>query len=279
MSKSKAYPFPILSPSDMYYKDSIEYKAKIRLTGRDSILLEHSLSGDSFVSEQLKEGRANFACVVTLTDTLYRHVFAARDCRQKEFTQEIDFSECNSNGRYSPWFKPIIVSFEDIRGTVDDSYGMHEIWLDRTIEMPEGSILAFTHWYRIGGTMDSILVFEPSPDLQYGELQVTPDTSDGFRFRVQVEKGFLDTLRRRSSKDPRIRNISVYALSAGFRILREEFKDTGWKEHKNLEILASQLDKRNMLLWDDEDFSPEKAATMMYPLILTDFDEKHEDDD
>ena len=138
--------------------------------------------------------------------------------------------------------------------------------------MPEGAIIAFAEEKRIDIAMDGILFFEDDPQLADGALHVEADTGSGFYFRAHLSRRSMSAFCNVPQENPEHRNISVFALSAGLHILKDNLGESNWREYTNLKNLAGRLNRRELPLWDSKEFSPERVATAMYPLKFASYD-------
>lgn len=285
MSEAKAFPHPVLSPSSLDYRSDIEYKAEVN-RGRDSVdtvHVRHTLTGNSLIARAIKEGQATFACVVSLPSTMYRRLFYAdsNDSKELEHSQPINFSESGNEGNATPMFWPLILHEKGFAKSVEEHDGLSKFWKDQKINVAKGAIVAFDQWQRFGGDMGGILEIvsdEHDKQMEKGEIRVEASVVGEFRFLVHVNPGFYTELYDLPPTDPHRRNVLIHALGAGFGILQREYPN-GEDEHVNLEIVAKRLQEVDAGHWGDTDFSPEYAATRLYPHILgSQFDEEDDED-
>lgn len=265
MSEVKSFPFPVLSPDNIDYTEDIKYTASTKkMSNGNAVCVRHHLVGDSLISRALCNGEAVFACVVSLPSTMYRCI-AISDSNELEQRQEIDYSDSGYGSEISaaesPMFRPIILAKSRI--TESSGAGLSSLWSNKPIEIPDGAIIAYNDWERFEGDEGGLLIVEKDNELPEGAMRVEGDTEGGFRFHVKVGGDtFFDKLKEGISFHRR--SILTHALSAAFQILNKSHKES-WHEYINLRLVANKLSRENAGHWEDDDFSPELAATILYP--------------
>ena len=283
MPEIKSFPFPVLSPDSVDYDDGMEYSAKIvRTPGTNTVRVRHTLVGESLVSHLLREGTATFACIVSVPTTMYRRIFAA-DSRAQDCQQEVDYSESghgdDTDAVESPMFRPVILAKEAITKKAEEGAGLGELWAGSTIEIPDGAIIAFDDWARFGGEGGGLLIIERSADLANGQIEVEADASAGFRFRVKAGGKLYDSLQSPEGHAQHRVSVLTHALSVAFQILKDDFKNkTAWQDFINLRLVADKLEREGAGHWSYGGFSPERAATILYPHIFDDALAEDDDD-
>lgn len=282
MPDIKSFPFPVLSPGSVDYDDGIEYSADTaRMRDGNVVQVSHKLVGDSLVSRLVREGAATFACVVSLPSTMYRRIFVA-DSQTPECSQTVDYSESgygdDTDAVESPMFRPIILVTRDISQAAGQGAGLGALWADSAIEIPEGAIIAFDEWSRFGGEHGGLFLVDKVATMNNGQMQVFPDNAAGFRFRISVGGDLYDRLKfPAQGQEWHRRSVFTHALSVGFRILKEQYGED-WNGYQNLCIVAQTLEQEGIPHWGSDEFSPDLAATTLYPHIFDSMPEITDDD-
>ncbi len=285
MSEIKSFPFPVLSPSNMDYSDNCSYSAESSRIQKDcNLLIQHHIEGKNLVGTLINEKRAAFACIVSLPATMYRRVFVS-DTTELECRQVIPYAESgygqNDVSIDPPMFRPIIIAKEEIniKSTLEHQLNFH--WKNTDITIPKGAIIAYDFWQRFGGDIGGLLIIQIDERLPEGALYVEEEVDGGFRFRVRVDQKLYDNLKSLTPGQKCYRqrtSVLTHALSAGFSILKEKYRDNEWKEHSNLRLLYDKLKQENLSTWMEDDFSPEKTATLLHPHIFPLNDDEEYDD-
>ena len=281
MPEIKSFPFPVLSPDSMDYAAG-EYEAGIARTDNGGVVVvRHHLHGENLIARLLQEGKAAFACIVSLPTTMYRRVFVS-DTAATTDRQQINYSEAGHGLREfaveSPMFRPIVLVKETIEKTVSDGDGLDSLWSDAAVSIPEGGIIAYGDWQRFRGAMGGLLVVNRDNALPKGEMRIRPDHDGGFRFQVFVDEHLFKNLDTPpDGHGGHRRSVLTHALSDGFRLLQKDFSDN-WKDYTNLRLVADKLAQSGIAHWGDEEFSPAEAATRLYPHIFAETGEDGGDD-
>ncbi len=283
MPEIKSFPFPVLSPDSADYAEGMEYSAKVaRTPGAAAVSVRHRLVGDCLVARLLREGFAAFACIVSVPSTMYRRIFLA-DAREPECSQDVDYSESghgdDTDAVESPMFRPVILAKKSFSQNAAKNAGLGPLWQDGGITIPEGAIIAYDDWARFGGESGGLLIIDKGENLENGQMRVSEDAAGGFRFRVRVGGDLFDRLQSPAGQARHRVSILTHALSAAFQILKDKYPNPGdWREHINLRLVADKLARENAGNWGDEEFSPELAATILYPHIFDDASLGDDDD-
>lgn len=282
MREIKSFPFPVLSPYSADYNDGIQYSAEtVRMREGAFVQVSHKLVGDSLVASLLREGAATFACVVSLPSTMYRRIFLA-ESREMECSQVVDYTASgygdDTDVVESPMFRPIVVAKKDYVGQARNA-GLGVLWSNNTVDIPNGAIIAFDNWARFGGEHGGLFIVQKDNALDDGQMQVSPDNTAGFRFRINVGGDLYDRLKSPVHGQMHHRkSVYTHALSAGFHILKDSYCDE-WGKYINLRLITKTLEDEGIEHWTSDDFSPEKAATILYPHIFDDGTEISDDED
>ena len=266
--EAKAHPFPVLSSDCLGYQDSVSYSARIFRRGKGgNISVEHHLSDDNLIASLVKNGGAKFACAVSVPSTMFRAVFTNDDAGIQT-TQSFDCGEGNLSDEAK--FRPIVICTGGMQSaTVCESYRLDEFYAGQTIQFPDGAIIADGGWKRFGGLGGSILVIRKADEnLESGKFWVEDSTENGFQFIVKVAADIYDALQKPGENKNHCISVLTHALSSGLALVAKRYRDN-WREFQNLQMVHRDLEEKNEKTWEDEDFSPERAATTIYPHRLT----------
>lgn len=272
MPELKSSPFPVISPESMDYTDA-EYAVKvIRLRNENKVEVRHVLRGENLVAQMLRDGRAAFACIVSLPSTMYRKIFVA-PADALEYSQTVDYSKSGHGAKgfslESPMFRPVIVAQKETALSANRAHGLNALWSDADIRIPGGGIIAYSEWERFNGAMGGLLVVRFKEGLKDGAIMVEPDIGGGFRFIVNVGgKNLFRLLESPHSAEAQYQRSSVltHALSSGFAILKEMYgNNEDWREYTNLRMLSQKLKDDSLRDWTEDGFSPDYAASCLNP--------------
>lgn len=272
-------PYPCLDIGNLSFPSGL-YETSVRsLADGVSAQITHNLQGAPLLEQLISEGRASFGCLLSVPLTGYR---------------KFSFSEGENNVQTIKWdlgmvgeppiLKPILVSLDSFTITLSKKDGVAEIWQGRTVEFPKGAQLARGRYMRSVASFQSLLAITLDADLPQGSFLVRDNENDGFRFSVYVAKDlnkFLENYRRGINTDHQLyRSIGVHMASMCFAMLQAEqgidleSGEAKWEKHRNLLMLSDFLADRGLPHWSDEDFSADKIAMQLHPLILPIDDEE-----
>lgn len=228
-----------------------------------SFTVRHRIEGAALITHAIDGRLAEFVCTVAAPISSYRVSH-----RSKESTQIIRWA--SSDLGEPPMFTPMIVVAEPFKRTLDRTRdGVHEIWDGREVEFERGMRLALSNVVSTRSTMQSMLLFERDPSLSDGEFRIEAEEIEGFRFRTRIAPD-LHRFLKYETEDVRRQHILTHVASACFGVLKSDWKHDdeeggGWRSFRGLQAIANELDERGLPHWSDDDFSPELAATKLYP--------------
>ena len=262
---ARAFPFPVLSESSICYVDRVSYKATVnrRAEGGD-IIVQHRLSGDNLVASLINEGLAKFACVVAVPMTMHRKVYPVEGEGEIVATQNILCDEGELSK--SPKLRPIVVCTKSVGPTlVEDSHGLDPFYNGYHVRFPDGAIIADADWKDFKGH-GSILRIRSDDSLEFGTFEVTISETEGFYFVVSVGSELFQFLQHPGERGDRCMDILTHAFSSGLAKLHadEVLRET-WRNYQALQVLHQDLTARGIKTWEEDDFSPELAATTIHP--------------
>ena len=228
-----------------------------------SFTVRHRIEGAPLLNEVIDEGLAQFLCTVASPISSYRvsHVSSSN-------TQEIEWTSDDLGE--PPMFTPMLVVSEPFERTLDQERdGVHELWHGRTVAFQRGMRLALSDVVLMRSSVLNMLLFEREPNFAEGQFRVEAEEREAFGFRVRLAPD-LHRFLRYDSDDPRHSQIVTHIVSACFGVLKADFasdeeEEGGWRTYRGLLAIAEMLDEHDLPHWSDDDFSPELAATSLYP--------------
>lgn len=268
---SQSFPFPVLSPDCMDYAAGAKYSADLSYKRDTGVALFHKVTSPTLVAELVSQGRAKFACYVSLPQSMLRKLLVHKEGDSTEAKQVIapcDFHSAETLER--SFFRPIVIATDCFNEATSPHYGLDgDCWSEGGVKIPRYGIIAFDYWKRIKNSSSSLLKIMPSDNLSGGRMKVEVSTDKGFEFLAYVSKEMSSTMRSGSSDKNHVRSILTHALSRGFEILASEYdKEESWSKYHNLSFLADQFHAKGIPHWSEENFKPENAATIMHPHCL-----------
>ena len=231
-----------------------------------SFTLRHRIEGAPLIDRAIAEGRVRFVCTVASPLSSYRVSHQSMESHQVIAWRNDELGE-------PPMFTPMLVVAERFDETLDrERDGVHDLWHGATVAFEPGMRIALSDVVLMHSSMSSLLLFMADDTLGDGQFYVEDSTEEGFRFKAHLAPG-LHRFLQRGSKDPQYSHIVTHIVSACLGILQRDYsddeRDEGWQSFQGLKALAESLTAHGLPHWSDSGFSPERAATALYPHRLS----------
>ena len=258
----RAFPYPVLEDGNLSFPNGIYDQEFKRGKDNSSVVLTHTLQGAHFLEHLISQGKAVFACAVSIPVTGYRKLHVSREAKHEIFWEPPQLGE-------PPYFRSLILITKRIKHTLTKEDEVGPEWIDQKITLERGTKIAFGSFYRMSSCAEQLVAISEDSNLDKGSFLAQPCASDGFYFDVKVASDLYTFLKVPGESRSHCDSIATHIVSSCFSILQKEYSDDNeqdsWRAHSNLRALAQELDHRGLKTWFDEGFSPEKAATVMYP--------------
>lgn len=228
-----------------------------------SFTVRHRIEGAQLISDLISEGLAQFVCTVASPNSSYRVSHVSESDTHVIAWESVDLGE-------PPMFTPMVVVAKPFTRTLDRARdGVHDLWDGRTVAFERGMRLALSDVVLMRSSVLNMLLFERDPTLSDGEFRVEAEDREGFRFRAHLAPD-LHRFLKYESEDLRRGHIVTHIVSACFGVLKADYADDeeddgGWRSYRGLQAMAEMLKEHGLPHWSEEDFSPELAATKLYP--------------
>ena len=228
-----------------------------------SFTVRHRIKGAKLITDVIAEGLAGFVCTVASPVSSYRVSHLSQSSVQMISWNNSDLGE-------PPMFTPMAVVTAPFTRTLDrERDGVHDLWHGRTVAFQRGMRLALSDVALMRSSVLNMLIFERDRTLSNGELRVEAEDREGFRFRAHLAPDLHHFLKYESA-DSRRGHILTHIVSACFGVLKADYsedeeEDGGWRSYRGLQAVAEMLEEHGLPHWTDDDFSPDLAATRLYP--------------
>jgi len=274
--------YPYMIDGNNHFKESVSYDVTtVRLPNKGAIKVEHTLRGQSYIYDLIKDGRAKFTSSYFFRNSSERAVDVIELKDIKVFEQDGEFEiiaeqEINFDFSYNPEVWPNIVAYEDIDFNVDDKSGLNEIWeIGETISIGKYSrIASFGKLSFNTGNVNYLIDTFCDPELPDGTLsvKVTEYASEGEKpIEINCSQDIYDELSARpivptprTAHDGFRGSIITQALTAIYAHMSKS-------ETKEDDIHPGLLEHMNSLEDDwqsDSGFCPALAASKQYPYLV-----------
>ncbi len=263
----RSFPFPVLEEGNISFPRG-EYAPEVEIDEDGCMAqIHHKIRTASLIERFVNNKKAACCCTVSIPKTGYRELF-----RGNEFSQKITWNR-DWVGE-PPILRPLIVCTEEIEHELQIEDGVHDMWIGKVVRLQKGVKIAIGPDVRPTSSIQSLLNIEKDDSIENGRMYVNPTTDNGFYFNVKVapdlykfllNPGGVNCNKHRNS-------ILTHAVSSCFSILAEEYNDAdgedGWRSYSNLRALAGDMQDRQIPIWYEDDFKPEKAATILHPHVV-----------
>ena len=262
-SAVRAHAFPALESGNTSFPEGRYVVGFEPGADASSFSVRHRIEGAELINCAIADGLAQFVCTVASPISSYRVSHVSKSSTQVIGWESSDLGE-------PPMFTPMVVVAAPFTRTLDrERDGVHELWHGRTVSFERGMRLALSDVVLMRSSVLNMLIFERDPTLSDGEFRVEAEEREGFRFRAHLARDLHQFLKY-DSEDPRRGHIVTHIVSACFGVLKVDFaedkeEEGGWRSYRGLQAMAEMLKEHGLPHWSEDDFSPELAATRLYP--------------
>lgn len=267
----RSLPYPAIEDGNFSFPEA-SYEVSTQPEGESGhrFKLKHKISKAPFIEELIKEGKAQYGCMVAVPKTGYR-ILKTSDKDEQTVDWDPDIVG------EPPMLGPVILFVgETLKYKLIEKDGVDSVWVGREIEFPKGARLARAQYLRPSASMQDLIDVVKKSDMKPGTFTVKPNSNQGFYFNLEASEDIFGFLQNPQGQPDLERSILVHALSQAFNILKTEYAtEDKWEGYSNLRALNDHLESKGVLLhWSDSDFDVVKVATELYPLKFIGSEEK-----
>lgn len=258
----RSLPYPAIEDGNLSFPDG-EYLVE-NTPQRDgaSVVLSHAIEGAALLERLISEGKARYACVVSVPATGYRRLYLSDDARQRV---EWDMSVAGE----PPMLRPLVVAASETSCVPGPDDGVAEAWQRREIVIPKGARLALHPYLRPTASLQNLLRVVKDEALPDGSFEVKPCEDNGFYFKVHAASDLFPFLHNAGGHPDHRSSVLTHVASRCLEILAQEYgKDEDgpkWEPFSNLRALEDEFKKLELPVWDEDDFAADRVATRWYP--------------
>ena len=273
-SAVRGHAFPALESGNTSFPNGRYVVQFEQRTGGSSFTVRHRIEGAPFIDRVIADGLARFVCTVASPVSSYRVSHDSQDSTQVIQWKSEELGE-------PPMFTPMVVVAERFERTLDRVRdGVHDLWHGRTVAFQRGMRIALSDVVLMHASMSSLLRFVSDETLGEGRFRVEAAAEEGFHFKVHLAPGLHGFLKGGSS-DPQYSHIVTHIVGASLGVLQRDYaedeEEEGWQSFQGLKALADLLESRGLPHWSEHTFSPEFAATTLYPHRIAAYETAEED--
>ncbi|MGR3913247.1 MAG: hypothetical protein OD918_01775 [Gammaproteobacteria bacterium] len=273
--------FPVLMNDGGDFLDGVSYDVDAHLIARE-LKITHTLKGQSFIRQLVKNGDAQFSVLLLYTNSAERqhHPCASKvkEGKNGEITATQEISIAFS---YAPRIIPsIVLLHEKTDVLVDAASGLNDFWAHgERFDLPKYARIALSHTLKFDSeSVLNLIELNYDQTLGSGEMKVEVNEFAGAgKAPVQLYCGrdVHDALKPvteakpKNAADAMQHAIITQVLSTTYAYMQNLGAD-----HEESGVLLAHLDalkSKGLGSWkDDSDhFSPSLAATKMWPYAVT----------
>jgi len=265
----RAFPHPVLEEGNLsfergLYDVQLKDIAVSRDNGAKRVRVVHRVENARLIEKMLDRGKFAYGCAIASPLTGYRRFF-----RSDNPEHEVAWNGDSVLGNVS--FSPAIFCQEAVYNCVlSESDDVCDLWIGKSVNFEIGTKVAISVPYTLSSSVQHMLRFCPSESVAPGQIQAKICADADFRFDVEVSKDVYRVIcAPREGEGLLRRAVVINAMSACLALLAKDYGDTNadspWREIPNLVSLSDDIESRGLPAWDQQDFSPEKTATALYP--------------
>ena len=270
--------FPVLKQDSGDFLDSIVYTVgAVQLQDNRKIIVTHTLKGESFILELLKNNKAKFSVSLFYKDNAERQNFVIDIYDYDEDIQEITAEQnIDVDFNYFPEITPSIIVINNEKITVNDKSGLTNFWKNEKFNIPAYSRIA--HYLKLNfssGDVASLMWKEMDESYSDGSLKtiVTENVSEGEQpIKIICAQDVYDELDRglSGSLDAKIamRKSVITQVLCHVYAYMSNLDDKENDMHNGLLQHMETLEEKTGEDWKGDDFNASFAATKNLPYAI-----------
>lgn len=272
--------FPIIQNNGGDFLESVSYKVEAT-QGNDhrKIYITHTLTGNSFIANLIKNKKAKFSVALFYKDSAERQKFICDECcfynEEKKITAEQKIDIAFS---YAPEITANIVLLEDVTIIGNDQSGLTGFWEGQKFDIPAFSRIA--HHLKLNfnsGDVSSLLNVKCDKDFRDGSIKtnVTETAGEGEQpITIVCSSDVFDELKKNVIENP-IEPKTAMRTAIVTQVLCHVYAYMNNLSDKKTDINSGLLlhmemvkDKTNQDWEDGDNFNASFAATQMIPYAI-----------
>jgi hypothetical protein len=273
--------FPILKNGGGDFLDGISYVVEATQEQNNRKLhITHTLKGNSFISQLIKDKKAKFSVSLLYKDNAERQKFI---CDEDELDYDDETNEITAKQEikidfhYAPEVTPNIVIFEGVKITVDNNAGLSDFWNGEIFTIPAYARIA--HYSKLKFTRGNVLqLLSVNLDESFndGSIKTTVSETVGESeqpIKITCAKDVFDELKKSVIDKPYDAKTAMRA-SIVTQVLCCVYSYMGNLSDEETEINSGLLlhmktvKEKTQQDWKDDSFNPSLAATKMIPYAI-----------
>ena len=279
MSDDIILSFPTLKQDSADFLDSVVYTVEAtQHQNARKLIINHSLKGNSFIADLIKNNRAKFLVVLFYKDNAERQKDICNEYNYDEDTQELTAEQnIDIDFSYAPEITPCIVAMNDEKISVNDKSGLTDFWQNEIFNIPAFSRIAYHQKLKFSnGNISSLLNVQCDENYQQGSIKtaISETIGEGEQpINVICAKDVFDELNKGIPSKPTdaktaMRSAMVTQILCSVYAYMSKTEVAETDIHSGLLQHLETLEKETGQDWKSEDFNASFAATKMLPYAI-----------
>jgi hypothetical protein len=279
MSDELILSFPTLKQDSSDFLESVVYTVEAtQHQNARKLIVRHSLKGNSFIAELIKNKKAKFLVVLFYKDNAERQKFICDKYDYDENTQEISATQnIDIDFSYAPEITPCIVVMNDEKISVNEQSGLTDFWQNEEFDIPSFSRVAYHLKLKFtSGNIYSLLNVQCDENYQQGSIKtiVSETTNEGEQpIKVVCAKDVFDELKKDVPEKPTdaktaMRSAIVAQVLCHVYAHMNNLDDKETDVNSGLLLHMEELKNKTGQDWQSEDFNASFASTKMLPYAI-----------
>ncbi len=272
--------FPVIKLNSGDFLESVSYKVEAT-QGNDhrKLYITHTLIGNSFIAELIKNGKAKFSVSLFYKDSAERQKSVCDefdyDDEENEITAE---QEINIDFSYAPEITANIILLKDETITVNSQSGLTEFWQGEKFDIPAFSRIAHHLKLKFNiGDMLSLLNVKCDKDYKRGSIKTSVNETAGESeqpIKIICAEDVFDELKKPVIEKPTepktaMRAAIITQVLCHVYAYMSHLDDKANDINSGLLAHMKEVKKKTDEDWEDGDnFNASFAATQMIPYAI-----------
>ncbi len=271
--------FPVLKNGGGDFLEDVSYTIEAT-QAQKKLYISHTLKGNSFISQLIKDKKAKFSVSLFYKDNAERQNFICEGFDDNDESNEITSKQkIDIDFKYAPEITPNIILLENAKIRVDNNSGLSSFWDNEIFDIPAYARIA--HYLKLEFTssdISSLLNVSCDKDFKGGSIKTTVNETIGEGDKpiaISCAQDVFDELDKGVFENP---NNAKTAMRASIvtQILCHVYAYMNNLKDKEMDIIHSGLlahmekvKEKTKEDWESENnFNPSFAATQMLPYAI-----------
>jgi hypothetical protein len=277
MSDELILNFPVLKQDNGDFLDDVSYVVEAtQAQDKRNLCITHSLKGNSFITQLIKDEKAKFSVSLFYKDNAERQKFVCEDFDYDSEVNEITAEQTiDIDFQYAPEITPNIIVLENIKITVDNS-GLSDFWNGEVFDIPAYARIA--HYLKLkftSGDVSSLLNVKCDDNFTNGSIKTFITETIGEEeqpIKIICAQDVFDELKKGVIDKP-FNAITMARAAIITQVLCHTYAHMNNLEDKETDIHSGLLAHMEMVKnktgqdWEGE-FNASLAATKMMPYAI-----------